>query len=170
MRKASKVITVLVFIFLYFPIIILAVASFSSGTDIAVFKEFTVKTGPEFRHHCNCLHDRCNGPWNSRRRRDPPYGQKNARSGHGYDQYPYHKPGYRNWCFLSINVCIRWNDSQIKRNPWFLDFADRTRHIQSSLCDPECNASDRTNGSKSDRCGNGSGLYTCKSILQSYSA
>ena len=41
MRKASKVITVLVFIFLYFPIIILAVASFSSGTDIAVFKEFT---------------------------------------------------------------------------------------------------------------------------------
>ena len=35
MRKASKVITVLVFIFLYFPIIILAVASFSSGTDIA---------------------------------------------------------------------------------------------------------------------------------------
>lgn len=41
MRKASKVITVLVFLFLYFPIIILAVASFSSGTDIAVFKEFT---------------------------------------------------------------------------------------------------------------------------------
>lgn len=41
MKKASKVITVLVFIFLYFPIIILAVASFSSGTDIAVFKEFT---------------------------------------------------------------------------------------------------------------------------------
>lgn len=41
MRKASKVITILVFIFLYFPIIILAVASFSSGTDIAVFKEFT---------------------------------------------------------------------------------------------------------------------------------
>ena len=41
MRKASKVITVLVFVFLYFPIIILAVASFSSGTDIAIFKEFT---------------------------------------------------------------------------------------------------------------------------------
>ena len=41
MRKASKVITVLVFIFLYFPIVILAVASFSSGSDIAVFKDFT---------------------------------------------------------------------------------------------------------------------------------
>lgn len=41
MKKASKVITVLVFIFLYFPIVILAVASFSSGTDIAIFKEFT---------------------------------------------------------------------------------------------------------------------------------
>lgn len=41
MKKVSKVITVLVFIFLYIPIIVLAVASFSSGTDIAVFKEFT---------------------------------------------------------------------------------------------------------------------------------
>lgn len=41
MKKASKVITVIVFIFLYVPIIILAVASFSTGADIAVFKEFT---------------------------------------------------------------------------------------------------------------------------------
>lgn len=41
MRKASTVITVLVFIFLYIPIIILAIASFNSGTDIAVFKSFT---------------------------------------------------------------------------------------------------------------------------------
>ncbi len=41
MKKASKVITVIVFIFLYVPIVILAVASFSSGTDLAVFKEFT---------------------------------------------------------------------------------------------------------------------------------
>ena len=41
MKKASKVITVIVFIFLYIPIIVLAIASFSSGTDIAVFKEFT---------------------------------------------------------------------------------------------------------------------------------
>ena len=41
MRKVSKVITVIVFIFLYIPIIVLAVASFSSGTDLAVFKEFT---------------------------------------------------------------------------------------------------------------------------------
>lgn len=41
MRKVSKVITVIVFIFLYIPIIVLAVASFSSGTDLAVFKGFT---------------------------------------------------------------------------------------------------------------------------------
>ena len=42
MRKASKVITVLVFIFLYLPIVILAVASFNSGTDLALFKGFTL--------------------------------------------------------------------------------------------------------------------------------
>ena len=42
MRNVSKVITVIVFIFLYVPIIILAIASFSSGTDLAVFKEFTL--------------------------------------------------------------------------------------------------------------------------------
>ncbi len=41
MRKASKVITVIVFIFLYVPILILAIASFNSGMDIAVFKSFT---------------------------------------------------------------------------------------------------------------------------------
>lgn len=41
MRKASKVLTVLVFIFLYVPIIILAIASFNSGADIALFKGFT---------------------------------------------------------------------------------------------------------------------------------
>lgn len=42
MRNASKVITVIVFIFLYVPIVILAIASFSSGADLAVFKEFTL--------------------------------------------------------------------------------------------------------------------------------
>lgn len=41
MKKTSKVITVLVFIFLYIPIIILAIASFNSGNDIAIFKSFT---------------------------------------------------------------------------------------------------------------------------------
>lgn len=41
MKKASKVITVIVFIFLYIPIFILALASFNTGTDLAVFKGFT---------------------------------------------------------------------------------------------------------------------------------
>ena len=41
MRKTTKLITILVFIFLYFPMIVLAVASFSTGKDIAVFDGFT---------------------------------------------------------------------------------------------------------------------------------
>lgn len=41
MRKANRVFTVLVFIFLYIPMIVLAVASFNKGMDIAVFKGFT---------------------------------------------------------------------------------------------------------------------------------
>lgn len=41
MRKFSRVFTVIVFIFLYIPMILLAVASFNTGTDIAVFKGFT---------------------------------------------------------------------------------------------------------------------------------
>ncbi len=41
MKHFNRAITVIVFIFLYVPILVLAVASFSSGTDIAVFKEFT---------------------------------------------------------------------------------------------------------------------------------
>lgn len=42
MKKFSRVFTVFVFIFLYIPMIVLAVASFNSGTDMAVFKGFTL--------------------------------------------------------------------------------------------------------------------------------
>ncbi len=41
MKKVCGIITVIVFIFLYIPIVVLAVASFNSGTDIAAFKSFT---------------------------------------------------------------------------------------------------------------------------------
>ncbi len=41
MRKFSRVFTVFVFIFLYIPMLVLAVASFNTGNDIAVFKGFT---------------------------------------------------------------------------------------------------------------------------------
>ena len=42
MRKASKVFTVLVFLFLYLPMLVLAVASFNQGSDPQVFKGFTL--------------------------------------------------------------------------------------------------------------------------------
>ena len=41
MKTASKVFTVLVFAFLYVPMIVLAVASFNTGSDMVVFKGFT---------------------------------------------------------------------------------------------------------------------------------
>ena len=41
MKRLNKFFTALVFLFLYIPMIVLIVASFNSGTDIAVFKEFT---------------------------------------------------------------------------------------------------------------------------------
>lgn len=42
MKRANRIVTILVFVFLYIPMIVLAVASFNSGTDIAVFKGFTL--------------------------------------------------------------------------------------------------------------------------------
>ena len=42
MKKFSRVFTVLVFLFLYIPMIVLAVASFNTGTDMAAFKGFTL--------------------------------------------------------------------------------------------------------------------------------
>ena len=42
MRKFSRAFTVLVFIFLYIPMIVLAIASFNTGKDIAVFEGFTL--------------------------------------------------------------------------------------------------------------------------------
>lgn len=41
MKRFNKIFTILVFIFLYIPMIVLAVASFNKGTDIALFKGFT---------------------------------------------------------------------------------------------------------------------------------
>ena len=41
MKKFNKVFTVLVFIFLYIPMIVLIVSSFNKGSDIAVWKGFT---------------------------------------------------------------------------------------------------------------------------------
>ena len=42
MRKVNRVFTIIVFIFLYIPMIVLAVASFNKGMDIAVFQGFTL--------------------------------------------------------------------------------------------------------------------------------
>ena len=42
MKHVNRTITILVFIFLYIPMIVLAVASFNTGTDIASFKGFTL--------------------------------------------------------------------------------------------------------------------------------
>lgn len=43
MKHFNRTVTVLVFIFLYIPMIVLAVASFNSGLDIASFKGFTLR-------------------------------------------------------------------------------------------------------------------------------
>lgn len=41
LKRLSKLVTVLVFVFLYAPMLILVVGSFNSGSDLAVFKGFT---------------------------------------------------------------------------------------------------------------------------------
>lgn len=41
MKKFNRIFTIIIFIFLYIPMIVLAVASFNKGTDVAVFKGFT---------------------------------------------------------------------------------------------------------------------------------
>ena len=41
MRAFTRVFTIIVFIFLYIPMIVLAVASFNTGTDIAAWEAFT---------------------------------------------------------------------------------------------------------------------------------
>ena len=51
MKHVNRTITILVFIFLYIPMIVLAIASFNTGTDIATFKGFT------FRQYANLFED-----------------------------------------------------------------------------------------------------------------
>ena len=51
MKHFNRTVTVLVFIFLYIPMIVLGIASFNSGTDIATFKGFT------FSQYANLFRD-----------------------------------------------------------------------------------------------------------------
>ena len=55
MRKFTRVITVIVFIFLYIPILVLGIASFNSGTDLAVFRSFTFAQYGELFHDSELL-------------------------------------------------------------------------------------------------------------------
>lgn len=48
MKKLISVFSVLVYIFLYIPMIVLIVASFNAGKDLAVFNGFTLKNYAEF--------------------------------------------------------------------------------------------------------------------------
>ena len=41
MKRFNRIFTVIIFIFLYIPMIVLAIASFNKGADVAVFKGFT---------------------------------------------------------------------------------------------------------------------------------
>ena len=43
MRKANRIITILIFIFLYIPMAVLIVASFNTGKDITSFDGFTLR-------------------------------------------------------------------------------------------------------------------------------
>ena len=43
MKKANRIFTTLVFLFLYIPMIVLIVASFNAGRDIATFEGFTLR-------------------------------------------------------------------------------------------------------------------------------
>ena len=55
MRKVNRIFTILVFFFLYVPMIVLAVASFNKGTDIAVFQGFTLNQYTELVRDDNLL-------------------------------------------------------------------------------------------------------------------
>ena len=42
MKKANRVLTVLIFAFLYLPMLVLVVASFNTGKDLTIFESFTL--------------------------------------------------------------------------------------------------------------------------------
>ena len=43
MKRANRIMTVLIFIFLYIPMAVLVVASFNTGKDITEFQGFTLR-------------------------------------------------------------------------------------------------------------------------------
>ena len=43
MKKANRLLTILIFVFLYIPMAVLIVASFNTGKDITEFEGFTLQ-------------------------------------------------------------------------------------------------------------------------------
>ena len=43
MKKANRILTILIFVFLYIPMAVLIVASFNTGKDLTQFEGFTLK-------------------------------------------------------------------------------------------------------------------------------
>ena len=43
MKRFNRIFTAVVFLFLYIPMIVLVVASFNTGTDLATFEGFTLR-------------------------------------------------------------------------------------------------------------------------------
>ena len=56
MKRANKIITVLIFIFLYIPMAVLIVASFNTGKDITQFEGFTLQRYVELFKDESLLH------------------------------------------------------------------------------------------------------------------
>ena len=50
MKKTNRIITALIFIFLYIPMFVLIVASFNTGKDITHFEGFTLNRYVELFH------------------------------------------------------------------------------------------------------------------------
>jgi len=50
MKKTNRILTVLIFIFLYIPMFVLIVASFNTGKDITNFEGFTLNRYAELFH------------------------------------------------------------------------------------------------------------------------
>ena len=142
MKKFCKIFTVLIFIFLYLPMIVLGVASFNTGTDVATWESFTLgQYKALFQDHtllpllgnsfliaivAAVIATILGTIGSGRHSLHAPPPQS---FGHDPDQHSHDQPGYRHRCFSGAAVCLCGHGAEEKPRHGLFHPADRSRHL-----------------------------------------
>ena len=180
MKRANRILTILIFIFLYVPMAVLIVASFNTGKDVTQFEglypaavrpsvsgQDAVKAAGQLPARLGSCqlhrHGLRHGGVTGHLQPEP----QTAQGCHDADQHPHDESGYRHRRVPFPAVRLRGNpDAGAAEQSDLLDAAHCPHHLQPPLRDPERHAETQADGQLPPGRGHGLGLHAPAGIFQ----